>query len=368
MKNKMIAGLLCAVVLTASVCSLSGAARAATSTAVTAQLRPNVAVQIDGTVHTFYNAQGQEVFPILYNGTTYLPLRSMGEVMNKNVTWNSATNTVTMGGVRTDSGVVGVPNHTAKQTDVTFYLRPDITVVIDDVVRTFYDSTGKQVSPAVYNGSIYLPVRSVGEMMGKTVYWDSKTQTVVMNAKQGNGDVTDYDSANNGTVVPPATNPTTPETGKAVTLEQAKQIALNHAKKTATQVTFVKANKGFDDGRWEYEIEFIVASENGYLEYDYEIDAATGKILSCDYDAEGYAPATNGNGTQATVGEDAAKKTALARVPGATAANLRQFKLDYDDGRLEYEGKIVYKQMEYEFVIDGSTGTVVEWEVESIYD
>lgn len=366
MKHKLIAGLLCAVVLTTSVYSVTGMASAA-STAVTAQLRPNVTVQIDGTARTFYNAQGQEVYPIIYNGSTYLPLRSIGELMNKNVNWNSSTNTVTVSGVRTAGGVVGIPNHTAKQMDVTFYLRPEITVVIDGTVRTFYSSDGKQVSPAVYNGSIYLPIRSIGEIMGKSVFWDGRTQTVVLSANL-NDNVTDYDTNNGVIVVPPATKPSIPENETAVTLEKAKQIALKHAGKTASQVTFVKAQKDFDDGRWEYEIEFIVSSKNGYLEYDYEIDAMTGKILSCDYDAESYTPDTNGNAAQPAVSETAAKKTALARVPGATAANLCEFKLEHDDGRWEYEGKIVYKQMEYEFTIDASTGAIVEWEAESIYD
>ncbi len=44
-------------------------------------LRPDVTVRIDGVTYDFYNAQGKEVHPIIYNGTTYIPLRAVGELM-----------------------------------------------------------------------------------------------------------------------------------------------------------------------------------------------------------------------------------------------------------------------------------------------
>ncbi len=84
-----------------------------------------------------------------------------------------------------------------------------------------------------------------------------------------------------------------------------------------------------------------------------------------------YAPAQNANSSTSANGrisEDAAKKIALARVPGATSNNIYKFKLDFDDGRWEYEGEIRYGTMEYEFTIDAATGTIVEWDSDSIYD
>ena len=55
-------------------------------------------------------------------------------------------------------------------------------------------------------------------------------------------------------------------------------------------------------------------------------------------------------------------------MPGATTSDIYKFKLDLDDGRYEYEGEIIYKGMEYEFTIDASSGKIVDWESESIYD
>ena len=97
-----------------------------------------------------------------------------------------------------------------------------------------------------------------------------------------------------------------------------------------------------------------------YTEYDYEIDASTGDILSYDFDAEGYTPPTSGTAITA----DQAKEIALAEVPGATASDIYEFELDRDDGRLEYEGTIYYNGTEYEFTIDGYSGAIRSWEVE----
>ena len=40
---------------------------------------------------------------------------------------------------------------------------------------------------------------------------------------------------------------------------------------------------------------------------------------------------------------------------------------DYDNGRLQYEGKLFYDQTEYEFEIDGYSGEILEWDVEPLY-
>ena len=42
--------------------------------------------------------------------------------------------------------------------------------------------------------------------------------------------------------------------------------------------------------------------------------------------------------------------------------------LDWDDGRAEYEVKIYYGTMEYEFEIDAYSGAIISRDVESIYD
>ena len=64
-----------------------------------------------------------------------------------------------------------------------------------------------------------------------------------------------------------------------ISLERAKSIALSQVS-GASGGNITKAYKDYDDGREEYDIEIRY---NGY-EYDFEISAASGKILSKDVD------------------------------------------------------------------------------------
>lgn len=154
---------------------------------------------------------------------------------------------------------------------------------------------------------------------------------------------------------------TATQTTAGVTEARAKEIALAHAGLTESQVTFIRSKLEFDDGRQCYEVEFYGTD---YTEYDYSIDASTGEIVSYDYDAEGYAPPVS---SSTAITADQAKEIALAKVPGATVNDIYEFELDRDDGRLEYEGSIYYSGMEYEFTIDGYSGAIRGWEVESYY-
>ena len=217
------------------------------------------------------------------------------------------------------------------------------------------------------------------------------------------------------------------ETQDMIGEEKAKQIALDHAGLTAEQVTFIKSGLDRDDGKLNYDVEFY---DKDGKEYDYEIDPHSGQVLDYDHDAEYYGAVneevnlktetgtTNADGktdgadgtdkkdgttdgktadkntgtdkaadktgtnTDKTAGTndaasdktstakitaDQALKIALEKVPGATSQDVREFKSDHDNGRLEYEGKIYYDKTEYEFEIDGETGKILEWDVEPIY-
>ena len=61
---------------------------------------------------------------------------------------------------------------------------------------------------------------------------------------------------------------------------QAKAIALEHAGVAEANARFHKVHLDTDDGRREYDIEFRV----GNVEYEYEIDAQSGRILDHDKD------------------------------------------------------------------------------------
>jgi len=60
-----------------------------------------------------------------------------------------------------------------------------------------------------------------------------------------------------------------------LTVEQAKQAALDYAGVKAAEATFTKAHRDWDNGREVYEIEFYANN----TEYDMDVDVNTGRIM-----------------------------------------------------------------------------------------
>lgn len=163
--------------------------------------------------------------------------------------------------------------------------------------------------------------------------------------------------------------------------DKAADIALEDANLSESDVTRLKISKDTDNGKGIYEVEFTMNT----TEYEYEILASNGDILSADFKelqgssdpqpqgsndpqpqrSDSHDSSNHGAVPQADVqiSSEQASKLALDRVPGATEQDLK-IELDYDDGYYKYEGDIIYDQKEYEFEIDANTGDFLEWKEE----
>ena len=154
-----------------------------------------------------------------------------------------------------------------------------------------------------------------------------------------------------------------PAASNRITLEEAKKVALDDAKLTAADVTFTKAKLDYDDGRAVYDIEFY----SGAKEYDYEIDAATGRILEKDIDINDDVNApTEGQDSQTYITAEQAKAAALSAA-GFSASEVRGLKaeFDFDDGRAVYEVEFKKGVFEYDYDIDAVSGKVLKAEKEA---
>ena len=153
--------------------------------------------------------------------------------------------------------------------------------------------------------------------------------------------------------------------GEYLELADAKAAALDHAGLAESDVTFLTAEMDYDDGQVFYDVEFYTDG----TEYDYEIDAVTGTILSYDYDVEHYTPAVTtpaSSSTSSYIGEAAAKTAALNHA-GLTEADVSfiQVKLDRDDGRMVYDVEFYAGSTEYDYEIDAVSGSILSYESES---
>lgn len=61
----------------------------------------------------------------------------------------------------------------------------NIKICIDGTYLEPKDTNGNPVEPFILDGTTYLPVRAVGNAIGKTVDWDGETNTVFLGSKPG---------------------------------------------------------------------------------------------------------------------------------------------------------------------------------------
>ena len=171
---------------------------------------------------------------------------------------------------------------------------------------------------------------------------------------------------------------TKPGDKKQIGVEAAKQIALAHAKVAQKDVTFIKAELDTEDGRAVYDIEFY----SGNVEYDYDIDAVSGEIISNDFDIEDYsipvqsaaapqqtevpqqtaaapAPTTPAaNNPSEDIGIERAKQIALSHA-GVGGASFTKVELDTDDGVAVYEIEFKVDNVEYDYEINAVSGAII---------
>ena len=147
---------------------------------------------------------------------------------------------------------------------------------------------------------------------------------------------------------------------KKISADKAKKIALGDAKLAEKNVTFVKVELEFEDNRLVYDVEFY----SGNVEYDYDIDAVSGAIVSADKDIENYVipaqPSTEAP-TKAQASEisvEKAKQIALSHA-GVGSARFTKAKIDYENGVKVYEIEFKVGNMEYEYDINVLNGAIV---------
>lgn len=98
--------------------------------------------------------------PVLVDGNTLVPVRTIFETLGAIVEWNQDAQTVT-----------------GKTADKT------VKLVIDNTTATVNDVPVELAAPAaIINNSTYVPARFVAESLGADVEWDNNTKSVLVNS------------------------------------------------------------------------------------------------------------------------------------------------------------------------------------------
>ena len=157
-------------------------------------VKPDFTVQWNGVTQMFRNEQGAAVYPLVYNGSTYLPVRSISVLMKEPIEYSYRAQTIYIGKTLSNPSKVGVtiptgaamavPSGTAlslpQASSQIAWSKPDLLIMYDFAIQTFQDVNGAIVYPIIYNGTTYLPVRAIAALMKEPVDFDNVTKTVLI--------------------------------------------------------------------------------------------------------------------------------------------------------------------------------------------
>lgn len=142
-----------------------------------------------------------------------------------------------------------------------------------------------------------------------------------------------------------------------ISVEKAKEIALKHANLAGENVFFSDIELDSDFGRVEYEIEFFFNNN----EYEYDIDAVSGKVKSFSQKKLKNTVPQTGNMVQ-YMSEAQAKEIALKHSKiSAKQLNHSNIKFEMEDGQAVYDIDLYANNAKYEYEINASTGEILEF-------
>ena len=145
------------------------------------------------------------------------------------------------------------------------------------------------------------------------------------------------------------------QNSNSIGTDEALSIALQNAGVSRDKAYHVNVKPEQDKGL--YDVEFN--TDQG--DYDFEIAMAGGEVVSADYEAaEEWLRRQSGS----PVDLAGAKTIVQEKVPGAPAEDIRIWE-GSEHGRRQYEGKLFYGSIDYEFEIDAATGIITEWKAET---
>ena len=208
-----------------------------------------------------------------------------------------------------------------------------------------------------------------------------------------------------------------------ITADEALSIALKDAGKDASEVTVTKQRPDTEDGIPTYDIEFFYfEGDASVTEYDYEIDASTGRVLERSRETEyvtreskKQVPVQQPQQEAETkpvqqpqqetetkpeqqpqqetetkpeqqpvqpqtpvqqaeqppvqqvqyIGIEQAKSIALAHAGLGTDVLFTKERQDFEDGRVVYEIEFYAGHVEYEYEIDAVTGTILDMDMDT---
>ena len=124
------------------------------------------------------DVNGNETYPFILNGTTYVPIRAIAGLFNANIGWDESSNTVSINTTGESAKLTHTPRITQALVDYNIGAKKGTKLVINGVEVIPKDANGNIKDIYVANGTTYVPVRAVSEALGLPITWSDKTNSV----------------------------------------------------------------------------------------------------------------------------------------------------------------------------------------------
>ncbi len=149
-------------------------------------------------------------------------------------------------------------------------------------------------------------------------------------------------------------------TSKYISIDIVKDIVFKHAKVENKNIVNLEIEYDYENGNMIYDVEF----DCNNIEYDYEVDAVSGKILESEIENKSKDSNNNNNSSNTYLSKDKIKEIALKK------SNVSKY-YDYDiefkfkGGTPIYEVEFETDSAEYDIKINAKNGNIIKYEVKN---
>lgn len=158
------------------------------------EVTKGVNLYVDDRSFTPYDVNGNEVDPFIYNGTTYAPIRAITSLLNYEVGYNGKTKTVEL---KSHKGDIVNKTPFREMTDPykdKIKVERNVKITVDGKPFIPMDVNGKEVDILLSNGTTYIPIRALANLLELPIYWDSSLNTVFLGKHMEQIDPNNYDN------------------------------------------------------------------------------------------------------------------------------------------------------------------------------
>ncbi len=113
------------------------------------------------------NGEELNMRPVIINGTSYFPVRTIGYALNCKTEWIADTKSIILTSQGKEAG-----DDTFEQGSGT------AEAIFDDEISLTADGKNVNTSIAIVDNRSYVPIKTVAEAMGKRAAWDEDTRTI----------------------------------------------------------------------------------------------------------------------------------------------------------------------------------------------